>query len=75
MSSRLCKKCKQLLTPCTGEQFLDHILTCEGVPEGTIGVTYFKWPPDSPQNQVQTRCIGVTFVKAHQEEDRPRTAR
>ena len=70
--SRLCKKCKQLLSPCSGEQFLDHILTCKGVPEGEIGVTYFKWPPDSPQNQAPARHIGVTFVATPQE--RPWTA-
>ena len=73
MESFLCKKCKQLLSPMTKIQFFEHIRTCKGIdPDEPMGVTYFKWPPDSPQNQAPSRHIGITFVPTP--EERPWTA-
>jgi hypothetical protein len=40
-SSRLCRKCHQLLSPMTDVNFFDHITKCKGVdPDAPIGVTF-----------------------------------
>lgn len=41
LSSRLCRKCHQLLSPMNNHQFFEHISNCKGIdPDAPIGVTF-----------------------------------